>query len=784
MIRTERLRLLVPWAGPLLIVGAVLIVLHGFAWGGLMSTQHIDVMPQWLPNYCFLGRSLSHFHIPDYNPYSLAGAPFASDPQSGWTYLPAMLLFSAFSCGRAIRWFVVLQPILAGLGAYAFLRSERLSRAAATASGLVLALVMADSYIALSLPFAGTLAWSALLLAAASRFMRAAAWPGRFGWAIAVALAWGQLANAHLSNGLLMGTGALAVYLAVRFIDDLRAGGWRTSALAIGLLVVALPSVGLAVLWPRLAFLHRSSLAMGYPELQHRAYHLAHRRPVPWGIGAANLVNWPLGLTTSPGSYLGAIGLGLTFAGWRVRRHVGLVVGLAMYGLVCYVLSLQAVAQHFRSTVLHTGPGQLWLHEPSRFRFGTLLAMALLVGFGVEAWRTARRPTERAAMLVPAVLVFGVLPPITHVSHDHTGFVIAMAVVGAVVLGIIAWRPPLIALVPAVLAIELVANGLVGQGAGYTLSGVGIERPGEYIAWAPLRKPNVDVSAYLRPTPISKVLRQREARYVPLAREGFRRERGYLLLQRPRYWGLLANERSMLFRARDAQGYNPAQLPRYWTFIRAADPKYIKYNGSFLTPGAAPAAFDLLGVHLQIASSAARRGDLGIPQTRDGPWRLYLFRDTPLASVVSRWTVTSPARALAAVLGDGFRSEERVMLERDPGISPPGPRSSRLEPANADLRWSGLGSASIETTSPGPALVLVRIPFDTAWHATVDGHATAVLHADYVDMAVVVPGGRHVVELRYDDPRLGYGMIGSAAALLALVAAGLLARRRKSPPPG
>jgi hypothetical protein len=35
-----------------------------------------------------------------------------------------MALFSLFSCGTALRFFIVLQPLLAGLGLYWFLRKE------------------------------------------------------------------------------------------------------------------------------------------------------------------------------------------------------------------------------------------------------------------------------------------------------------------------------------------------------------------------------------------------------------------------------------------------------------------------------------------------------------------------------------------------------------------------------------------------------------------------------------------------------------------------------------
>src|SRR5207244_5756661 len=124
--------------------------------------------------------------------------------------------------------------------------------------------------------------------------------------------------------------------------------------------------------------------------------------------------------------------------------------------------------------------------------------------------------------------------------HDHTGFVTAMAIATVGVLALTAWRPSLVAMIPAVLAAELIANGFIGQGAGYSLSGVGIERPGNYIAWAPLRRPDISADAYLQPTPIAATLQGGPSRYVSLAFAGFHRQRGYLLLQLPRYWPLLA----------------------------------------------------------------------------------------------------------------------------------------------------------------------------------------------------------------------------------------------------
>lgn len=156
------------WLGPALIVVSVLIALRGFVVGGALTNQHPDLLTFWLPRWSFLGDSLAAGRIPIWNPYEMAGYRFAADPQSGWLYAPPMLLFSTLSPGLALRSFIVFNPLLAGLGLFAFLRMESIGRIAATAGGLVLAMTISTSTIAISLPFAGALAWTTVLLLAAA----------------------------------------------------------------------------------------------------------------------------------------------------------------------------------------------------------------------------------------------------------------------------------------------------------------------------------------------------------------------------------------------------------------------------------------------------------------------------------------------------------------------------------------------------------------------------------------------------------------------------------------
>src|SRR5207302_3746411 len=103
--------------GPALIVAAVLVAMHGFVLHDRLTVEHGDILEQWLPFYCSQGKALAAGHLAAFQPAAMGGAPFAGDPQTGWMYLPAMVLFAALPCGAAMRWFIVLQPVLAGLGA-------------------------------------------------------------------------------------------------------------------------------------------------------------------------------------------------------------------------------------------------------------------------------------------------------------------------------------------------------------------------------------------------------------------------------------------------------------------------------------------------------------------------------------------------------------------------------------------------------------------------------------------------------------------------------------------
>jgi len=240
----------------------------------------------------------------------------------------------------------------------------------------------------------------------------------------------------------------------------------------------------------------------------------------------------------------------------------------------------------------------------------------------------------------------------------------------------------------------------------------------------------------------------------------------------------LQNDESMLLGVENVGGYQAVQLERYWLFVRRLQHIPMRYQYAlFVAPP--PAVSDLLDVGWVIAP-ASQQGERGLlPVADDGEWILYRRPfPTARATVVGSWTVVgSPQEALNAVARPGFEPTRTAILEERPGIVS---ASGVSAPGTASYRPLGPQAARIDVNAPGSSIVLVRNVWDRNWRATVDGKPVPVMPADYVDQGVPVPEGRHTILLAYDDPTIGYGMLGSAIAVTGLLAWTWFAARRET----
>ena len=781
-------------AGPALIVGSVLIALRGIAFLPNLSDQHPDILSFWLPRSCLLGRAIAEGHVPLWNPFEMSGTWFVADPQSGWLSLPAMATSRLFGCGGGLRALIVLNPILAGLGLYWFLRKEALGRIAATAGGLSLSMAVSASILAISLPFAATLAWTPFILVGASGYAGGSGWR-RLAWLALAAFAWGQVATAHLSHGLVMATGLIVAYMIARAIREVRRGAirpWAAAGWSLAFLAF-LPLANLAIVVPHFAVLARSSLADGYGAIEGtvaRSSATPENVPIPaTGIWGA----WPLALASTPGGYVGAgVLLFVPFALRDAARRY-LVACLAAVGVVAYLLTNTVLvgAGWFRTFALDLPFGDVYLHNPSRLRYLAFLIVPALGAIGIQ-WLLDERPAFADTMRWIGI-GFGVFLVFPLLMGARIGRLTIFAVASVAVVGVVwglargrGWAPIAVC---AVLCAELLAGAIwssVYRG-GTVYLGLETGTHAALVA-APLRWPDVDLHEYLSPGPIARALQRAgpsDGRYLAWIRPDAYFNKGYLFTRKESDWPALLIGRSVLFEVPDTLGYSPVQLPGYWAYVHATNKLPVFYNAAVLQ---VPTLTDLrlLGARFMIVPQGIPAplppGVSGRTVETEGAYRLVEIDDAePRASVVPSWTVVDGERAaLDAVLEPGFDPAEVAVLETDPGSTP----VLGGTPGTADYREVGPEDVRIRAEATAPSILVVRNAWDEGWSATLDGRAVPVLRAEGFLQAISVPPGGHEVRLTYREPAIARGLALSALAwlgFLAVLALAIVRDRRAGP---
>ncbi len=98
-----------------------------------------------------------------------------------------------------------------------------------------------------------------------------------------------------------------------------------------------------------------------------------------------------------------------------------------------------------------------------------------------------------------------------------------------------------------------------------------------------------------------------------------------------------------------------------------------------------------------------------------------------------------------------------------------------------DVRITG-SSMTGTVTSNGDGLLVLSIPYDSGWSATVDGKVVGVARANVGFCGIPVTSGTHQIRMTYLTPGLVPGSVTSVIALLAVGGMILTRRRPKRPP--
>lgn len=145
----------------------------------------------------------------------------------------------------------------------------------------------------------------------------------------------------------------------------------------------------------------------------------------------------------------------------------------------------------------------------------------------------------------------------------------------------------------------------------------------------------------------------------------------------------------------------------------------------------------------------------------------------PRAFLASSYVVRNTEQEiLEALFAKDIDRSNTIVLETEPEFSPA----------------TGSGTATISSYRPNtvvidviaevPKLLFLSDVYDAGWHASVDGVNTKIYRADFAFRAVAVPAGTHTVVMRYMPKGVVWGFTIAGFATLGL--AGLLLWKRKN----
>ena len=769
-------------------VAAIVAVAILMEWRVLVGGTLVgmDAATLFYPAYSFLGESLRTGQVPVWNPYQVSGTPFAADPQSGWMYWPAMLLFTVLPLAAAAKSFIFLHLLVAALAVYVLARKLDMSAPgaffAAVSYGFATFLyersICCFEHVMVAL-------WLPLMLLAVEISLRQSRWLSRALWLCAAGFALSQILASWLGQGSYYAMLAVLGYLLYRTLitqpGTQRMAGIRARLRVLvvhgGALLLLGAAMAAAGLLPRIEYNLLSNLAGGYADTQ--AAVAGGWAPKDW----AKLLdrrNWYIGGLTL------ALALVAPFAARR-RHCTPFWLALAVGALI--LASRNTTPLHWLLYQVLPGFSRLHPHNPERILVLFYLATSLCAGATLSALRQHMSRSVLLA-LVPAAGAVALeiaearLPePAPELIPAGTLVVVFVAVLYLAGQSLLPrCRPYLTTLVLLVLVADLYTAGrsAVDDGPGrfrtvnlethYSASGAAVF----------LRKmADGDLFRYFGYDPEVRLYEPRTMGYPPTTYRYHWRDiaRGMVML---------VHNRSVPLHLQDIQGYRPVRIKRYDEYMIALNGRDQEYReANVLAGGLESPLLDVLNVRYIVVPRATvdHRADLErLAESHPTAYADASVRVLRRQSALPRAWLVHDARQVRrgealALIGSGAVDPARVALleEAPPPLSrPPDPAADR-----ARVELFEPGRIRVGTSTGAAGLLVLSEVYYPAWKAYVDGEPAPLYVADHALRAVRVPAGEHTVELRYESVSLRLGIATSFLSYgLALAVAALWLYKR------
>lgn len=756
----------------------------------------LDAATQFYPWYSFLGESLRSGQIPGWNPNQFSGVPFAGDPLSGWTYLPAMLLFTLLPLAAAAKSFMFFHLLLAGVSMYALGRALRLG----VPGALVAAVAFEFSGLmyfrnVCCFAYSSVSAWLPLTLLGAELAIRSRILTSKLLWSGLAGLALSQILASWPGQGSYYALLALGGYVAYRSLlfppEEVRGARGRLWALTLTGGAILLVGLGLAAagLLPRLEFNALSSISEAYA---------ADDEVRGWTIR-----DWKELYQRHTIFYAGGAVLALALSAPLISRTAHAVPYSAALALVALTLAGEGTTPLHSLMYLLPKFEMVHTHSPQRVMILFYPAAALLAGAAVTglARRCRARPALAALPALAGLFLVTrstLVPPVD--APEQRGFweaptvflkengvlippgpliTLTLAVCLAAAYGLLPARRSALRELAALALVLAVFAEL------FAVDNVTIDAHSNYSGQGELDK--VDLAEHYAPTGATRFLQSREE---PFRYFGYdNRKRPYnRQFTDPAVNALEVNTRATLWGLQSVQGYSAVHLQRYDRYLEALNGEPQPYHSAFVREdGLGSPLLDLLNVRYFIAPANPGPG---------APKKLRsLERDYPTAYEGERvrvlenpealpraWIVHSAQRAGPQETLDLLSSEEVDPRETALVEDEPPPLRDPDDASEDEARVTAYEPNRIEVSASTGArgLLVLSEVYYPGWNAYVDGEKAVTRRANHLLRAVPLPAGEHTVELRYEPWTLRAGIAIStltAAAVLGVAAAALIRRR-------
>ncbi len=758
------------------LTGLLAIAWYRLVHGGTIVGQ--DAATQFYPWYSYLGERLRQLDLPLWNPAQFAGAPFAADPQSGWTYLPAMMLFTLLPLASAANSYLLVHLALAGYGSYALARALAISPIGALTTGIAYGLSGLVYGRSVCCPAQiQAAAWVPVLLLGAELSLRKHALRARIAsWSLA-GLALSQILASWLGQVSYYALLLLGAYLVYRTLIDPPARGARwshrfsmlaLSAGAIGTIGFGLAAAGILL---RLDYNRLTNVAGGiYDGVQAYAATLGG-----WSPERTPLADLTRSLYYPGGSVVALALMAIVIARWR--NASGFFAGVIVVALI--LAMDRTTPLHWLLYRLLPRFADLHQHWPERIAIVTFIAPAMLAGACVSTIAArALRPRTLAGAAVLALTILGASALSWHLDVIASWIAVGSAIL--IITGTIAlayWRTPRLTAIAAVMALLVVAGDLL-------LAGPRILASGPYGGFH-----RVDLTDYFAPTGAVRFLRERQ-REAPFRFIGYdpgmsTTIHGKPVLYRNQFasqeaMDLIVNNRATAFGLQDVQGYNPVQTQRFVDYLNALNGTAQDYHDANILPaGLTSPLLDLLNVRFIVIPAVIppERSDLtklvtALPVVyRDDAVQILENREALPRAWVVHDVVQRPAREALSLLASGAIDPRRTAIVESapPVVQSPGAASETI----VITEWRP-EAITLSVTTSAPGLLVLSEVATPGWVASIDGKETPILRTNYLFRGIPIPAGAHTISLRYSPPFLAAGLLITEVTVLSIVLAMLI----------